>query len=294
MIWFSALRPHHWLKNLLVFIPALAAHSTDPDAWLASVLACIAFCLVASAGYLFNDVADLQADRAHPFKALRPIAGGQMSSRSGIRLAIGLAVIGLVVAFLFVSIPLGLVTAGYLLVALFYTAALKRFVALDIVTLASLYTVRIIAGGVAAGIVPSTWLLAFSIFFFLALATVKRIVEVGAQATGSPEDQARRPYSVSDMPFLGAMAFSSGFLSVLVLALYIESPTTNEVYNAPQFLWGICLVLIYWISRIVLLAQRARIHHDPIVFAVSDPVSWICGALVMLFSLSALVLQPFS
>jgi 4-hydroxybenzoate polyprenyltransferase/phosphoserine phosphatase len=288
-VWFKALRPHQWAKNLLVFLPMLAAHRLDAATLGQSALAFLAFSLIASAIYLLNDLLDLDADRAHPRKRHRPFAAGRLSLAQG-----GLAVPGLLAAGLACAAVLGLdflgVMLGYIVVTTAYSMSLKRKMVIDICVLAGLYTLRIFAGGAATGIELSVWLLAFSIFLFFALAAVKRQAELVDLVAAGRETVRGRGYGVEDLPIVSGMAIASGYVSVLVMALYLTSPEVKALYDAPHLLWGICLVLLYWISRVVMLTHRGQMHDDPVVFALRDRTSRICVLLVAAFAVAGVVL----
>ena len=276
----KALRPHQWLKNLLVFVPMLAAHELTAETLARSLLAFIAFSLVASSVYLLNDLLDLSADRAHPRKRYRPFASGDVPLAHGTWLVPLLSLAGFALA-----VPLGarfiLVLLAYYAITTAYSLYFKRLSVIDICLLAGLYTLRIVAGGAATGIPLSVWLLAFCIFLFLALAAIKREAElVDAMAAGKSTANGRS-YHVDDSPVLANMATSAGYVSVLVLAMYINSPAVLELYTRPYALWGICPVLLYWISRMMIVTHRGEMHDDPMVYAVTDRVSQICLLLVI-------------
>jgi len=287
--YFAAFRPHQWLKNVLVFLPVFAAHSYAPEILWQALLAFVAFSLVSSTGYVFNDLMDLRADRAHPRKCRRPLASGRVPIAHATFMLPVLFLAGLGLAALSGPGLLGLV-AGYFVLTTTYSSVLKQRAIADIGTLAGLYTLRIIAGGVATGLGLSVWLLAFSMFFFFALAAVKRMAElVDLQKRGATVAK-RRNYNVEDLPVISQMTTASGFISVLVLALYLNSPAVQQLYTAPWVLWGICLVLMYWISRIVLITHRGKMLDDPIVFALRDRTSLVCVALVAGFAVGAAAL----
>jgi len=276
----KAMRPHQWLKNMLVFLPLLMAHEYTSANIMRSLMAFVAFSMVASSVYVLNDLLDLASDRAHPRKKLRPFASGDLPLSSGTWLVPALLFIGLIVAM-----PLGpdflAVMAIYYVTTTAYSLYLKRQLIIDICTLAVLYAIRIIAGGAATGIPLSVWLLAFSVFFFFSLAAVKRQAElVDGAATGKVKAHGRG-YHVDDLPLVAAMAAASGYVSVMVMALYVNSPAVRELYTAPTLLWGVCLVLLYWVSRMVMLTHRGMMHDDPVVFAVKDRVSQICGLIIL-------------
>lgn len=287
--YFKALRSHQWLKNLLVFVPMISAHQLTMPAFTQSLLAFLAFSLVASSAYLVNDMLDLDADRSHPRKRYRALASGALPIAHAVGLAVLLLGGGLILATL-LGFQFVLVMLGYYAGTTAYSFYLKRRLTIDIFTLAALYTTRIVAGAVATDIDLSVWLLAFSMFFFFSLAAIKRQAElVDGVATG--EASARgRGYHIDDLPIVIAMAVASGYASVLIMALYVNSPGVVQFYSQPEALWGICLVLLYWISRMVMVTHRGRMHDDPIVFAIKDPVSLICGASVTLLAILGIVL----
>lgn len=283
-----AIRPHQWLKNILVFMPMLAAHAFEAGTFLASLLAFVAFSLVASSVYVLNDLLDLAADRAHPRKRERPFAAGRIPIMHGTWMAGGLLLAGALVA-LALGPTFLLVMAGYYALTTAYSFVLKRRAVLDICVLAGLYTVRIIAGGVATGLALSVWMLAFSIFFF-ALAAVKRQAELVDNERRGKLAASGRGYTVEDLPVISMMAIGAGYLSVLVMALYVNAPTTQELYALPEALWGICCILLYWLSRTVLLAHRGQMHDDPVVYAAKDRVSQFCFTLILGFGLAGMLL----
>lgn len=271
----KALRPHQWLKNILIFLPMLAAHQLDAGTFVSSLLAFVAFSLVASSVYVLNDLLDLNADRAHPRKRLRPFASGAVPIAHGSGLALALLLGGtLVAAFLGWAFLLAL--GVYYVLTTAYSLTLKRGIVVDICVLAGLYTMRIIAGGVATGIGLSVWLLAFSIFFFLSLAAVKRQAELVDVAEHGALTAKGRGYHVEDLPIISMVALAAGYISVLVMALYVDSPAVQELYAFPYSLWGICCVLLYWLTRMVLITHRGFMHDDPVVFAAKDRVSQVC------------------
>lgn len=264
-----AMRPHQWAKNLLLFLPAVAAH--DASNIFATLLGFMAFCLTASAVYVINDLIDLSADRAHPRKCKRPFAAGDLSLQSGLILAAGICLLALILGLL-TSPAFLAVQLVYLVMTFAYSMWLKRKLIVDVLTLAGLYTIRILAGAAAAMVVLSPWMLGFSIFIFLALAAVKRQAELTDQLATNRESIGRA-YQVDDLPILRAIAISAGNTAVMVLALYINSPEVQTLYAAPYLLWGICPVLLYWNLRMVMKAHRGQMSDDPIVFAATDPVS---------------------
>ena len=285
----KALRPHQWLKNILIFLPILAAQQLDVTTAISSVLALIAFSLVASSVYVLNDLLDLNADRAHPRKRLRPFASGTVPIAHGSVLALGLLGTGILIAALLGWMFL-LTLAAYYALTTVYSLLLKRKIIIDICVLAGLYTMRILAGGVAAGIELSVWLLAFSIFFFFSLAAVKRQAELVDLAERGTLTVKGRGYHVEDLPIISMVGVASGYVSVLVMALYVNSPKVVTLYAYPHALWGICCVLLYWLTRMVLITHRGSMHEDPVVFAATDSVSQISFLLILAFAALAAVL----
>jgi 4-hydroxybenzoate polyprenyltransferase/phosphoserine phosphatase len=268
-----ALRMHHWLKNLLVFTPLVTSHRiADPALFGQASIAFVAFGLCASSVYLLNDLADLAADRHHPRKRERPLASGKVSM--GVAVA---AIPGLLAAALAVSLALPAifpaVIAGYFVLNVAYSLRLKSVAILDVLVLAALYTLRIVAGSAAVDIWPSAWLLAFSMFLFLSLALVKRYAELMAMRAVEGAQAKARGYRLEDAELLASLGGGAGYLAVLVLALYIDSASSHALYSRQGLLWVLCFLLLYWVSYLWLMAHRKRMHDDPLVFALRDPVS---------------------
>lgn len=284
-----AMRPHQWLKNVLVFLPLMAAHQFNLVTIVQTLMALAAFSLIASSVYLLNDLLDLAADRVHPRKRLRPFASGRLPLAWGTLLAPGLLLVGFAIAFA-LGPAFAAVMGFYYAVTTVYSFLLKRRLVVDICALAGLYTLRIIAGGVATGIPLSVWLLAFSMFFFFALAAMKRQAELVAEGGDQNKTVAGRGYRPSDMPLVANMAVSSGYMSVLVMALYLNTEGVRGLYAYPEALWGICLVLLFWLSRMVMITHRGWMHDDPVVFAARDYISIVCLLLIFLFALGGVML----
>ncbi len=285
----QALRPHQWLKNVLVFLPMLAAHQWTMETFLASALAFVSFCLVASSVYVLNDLLDLSADRAHPRKRNRPFASGSIGLAQGTAMAVGLIVLGIVVAAA-ISAKFLLVMLLYWVLTTAYSLNLKRRMVIDISVLAALYTARIIAGGAATGIELSMYLLAFSAFFFLSLAAVKRQAELIDSVARGKLTASGRGYHVDDLPIISMIAISAGYVSALVMALHVNSPEVARLYHRPEALWGVSAVLLYWITRTVMIAHRGWMHDDPVVFAAKDRISQICFLLILGFVIGGALL----
>ena len=273
--YFKALRPHQWLKNILIFVPMLAAHKLDLSSFLSSCLAIVAFSLIASSVYVVNDLLDLRADRAHPRKRARPFASGAIPIISGVKIAILCLLIGFLIAAFLGPIFL-FVIGAYYITTLAYSLIFKRKVIIDICVLAGLYTMRILSGSAASGIYLSIWLLAFSVFFFLSLAAVKRQAELVDLSRRKEIMISGRGYKTHDLPIIAMISVTSGYISVLVMMLYINSPNVTILYQTPEILWGVCCILLYWLTRTIMLTHRGRMHDDPVIFAATDRISQIC------------------
>jgi 4-hydroxybenzoate polyprenyltransferase len=276
--WRKALRIHQWLKNLLLFVPLFAAHTlTDMVTWMTLVLAFAAFSLCASSVYIANDLLDLESDRQHPRKCKRPFASGVLPAWTGALLAPLLLVASLLLASLVGASFLAWLVFYFVLTCA-YSFGLKRLMLVDCLTLAVLYTLRIVAGAAAAGMSLSFWLLAFSIFLFLSLAYVKRYAELQVKMGSGKEKVHGRGYFTSDAPLVQTLGITSGYAAVVVLALYLNSDAVLQLYKTPEFIWGAVPVMLFWVSWIWMQAHRGEMHDDPLVFAVKDKASLVAGA----------------
>lgn len=291
-IWSRALRLHQWVKNLLLFVPAVAAHELfDFEVFPKLIFAFFAFSLSASAVYLINDLLDLENDRLHETKRLRPIAQGDVSIVSAGLASAALIVLGIGIS-LFVGLGFTYALLGYLLLTTLYSASLKKLLIVDVVILALLYTLRIVAGGIAVQIPVSFWLLAFSLFIFLSLSFLKRASELEAWKSGGMKSSPGRAYTGSDLPAVNSLGVGSGLLSVLVFALYLDSESISGLYQNPEYLWAAVPVMIFWVSWVWIKSGRGEVNQDPIMFALKDRASLVSGALVLgLFLISQLVLR---
>lgn len=281
-----AIRITQWAKNALLFVPLLAAHSLRTEAWGAVMLAFVAFGLCASATYLLNDLLDLPNDRAHRLKRFRPLA----SAAIGIPTAVALGTVMIALAFVLafqVSVGFAAMLGLYTVVTLAYSVWLKRLALMDVLLLSSLYTLRIGAGAVAAQVTLSNWLLAISVFLFLSLALVKRCAEL-EELDGEAELAPGRGYQPRDLAALRSMGIASGFLSVMVLTLYIDSQNSAALYAQPEWLWVAAPVMLLWIMRIWLKTGRHELHgEDPLQFALKDPYSWGTVVVIALLGMVA-------
>jgi 4-hydroxybenzoate polyprenyltransferase len=283
----KALRVHQWLKNLLVFVPLVLAHRVlELEGVLQAGAAFVSFCLCASGIYVLNDLVDLAADRRHPTKRFRPFAAGTLPVAKGALMIPALLAGALGVALLLPP-QFSLLLWTYILVNLLYCFYLKRLVLFDVLTLASLYTLRIIAGAAAIVEPLSFWLLAFSVFLFASLALAKRYVEIAAVGDRVGRKGMGRGYRAVDLETLAHFGICSAFMAVLVLALYINSQEIRELYTRPEVIWFLCPLLLYLVCRVWLLARRGELHDDPVVFAARDRRSQAMVALGLLLLVAA-------
>ncbi len=280
-----AMRPHQWVKNLLVFVPIFTADAMgDPRSWVGGILAFLAFCAVASAVYLVNDLLDLAADRAHKHKRRRPFAAGTAPLPAGVLLCLVLLAAGLTTAYLGSIL---VVVLAYAATSLAYSLWLKRQPLVDVFALAGLYTIRLIGGGEATGHSLSLWLLAFASFLFLSLALVKRVAEVMDSAERSPGPVSGRGYGPDDLMILELFGVASTFASSLVLALYVQYETTSGRFASAGVLWCIVPLVLLWNCRMWLSTARGYMHHDPILYAARDWVTWaIIIAMILVVTLA--------
>ena len=277
--WVRVLRLHQWLKNSLLFIPLLAAHQLlNSNDWVLLILAFFSFSICASSVYITNDLFDLESDRMHPRKQYRPFASGLMPIWFGVALAPMLLVLGIILAT-YVGGKFIPWLLFYFILTVFYSLGLKRLLLVDCITLAMLYTLRIVAGAAVLNHNLSFWLLAFSVFLFLSLAFVKRYSELEIQLLSGIEKVHGRGYFTSDASLIQTMGITSGYSSVLVLALYLNSDAVIKLYKTPQLIWGAVPIMLFWISWMWMQAHRGNMHDDPLVFAVKDKASLFAGVL---------------
>ena len=284
--WIKAIRVHQWLKNGLIFIPALAAHEVGNfNTMLSALIAFVSFCLCASSVYILNDILDLSSDRIHKTKHRRPFASGELPILSGVLVMLLLLALSVMLA-LTLNYKFLLIIGFYYLITLSYSIYLKKQVVVDVILLAGLYTTRILAGAAATEIMPSFWLLAFSMFVFLCLAMVKRYSELRVSVK-SQSMLAGRGYMPDDLPVIMSLGSSSGMVSVLILAMYMQSEGMTSMYPSPQWLWLTPPLMLYWITRLWLKAHRGEIDDDPVVFAARDWQSLvILGIMIATFLLA--------
>lgn len=276
------IRPHQWSKNVLLFVPLAMAHGlSNASRWPGLLAAFAAFCAVASSIYVVNDLLDANDDRHHPTKRRRPFASGALPRRHGPPIVAALLLFAAALCFL-PPVTFALWLVFYLALSTAYSLYLKRKLLIDVMVLAGLYTLRLLAGGAAAGVPVSRWMLAFSVFLFVSLAFAKRYTELLGVQTADPAAGSLRgrAYHVEDLRIIESAGPASGYLAVMVLALYISDSTgaasnVARYYPTPDLLWLLCPLLMYWITRVWFVARRGALHDDPILFAVKDRVSWM-------------------
>ncbi len=282
------IRVYQWVKNLLLFLPILLAHHLGGvDLFLDILLGFFAFSFVASSVYLSNDLLDLEADRSHPRKKFRPLASGEMPLVHGFVFAKAFFIAGFLTAYFFLPIDFFFTLLTYYFITTLYSFWLKRLVLIDVFTLASLYTIRIIAGGSVSGVEISPWLLAFSMFIFLSLALVKRYTELLNMISQSKKFVIGRGYQSGDSGLILAFGGAASYSAILVFSLYANSPQVASLYQNPHYMWLVAVLLLYWISRIWLLSHRGQMSDDPIVFTAKDKSSWVIFILIIVLAFFA-------
>ena len=283
-IWIKQLRIHHWLKNIIIFVPAFIVASSDYLSLAIIyklIVAFFTFSIVASFVYILNDLIDIKSDISHPTKSKRPLAAGSISVSSAYKALFVFGVVILII-LIFLNFRSSLLILTYLMLNILYSKYLKKVLLLDCFVLSSFYTLRIIYGAVVINIPLSFWLIAFSTFFFLSLAFAKRYSELLLSQELVLEDSFGRSYKSVDMPFLSIFGISSGVISVLILALYINSPTICSNFNYPYFIWTVVYSILFWIGWVWLNVMRGNINIDPILFAVNDRLSSLIAILIFI------------
>jgi 4-hydroxybenzoate polyprenyltransferase len=287
--WLKFARVHQWSKNLLLFVPFFLDHRFSEWSDLVTIgLSFIAFSLLASMTYMINDMLDIESDRQNSTKSKRALASGEIQVQQAAT-AVGALLICVLMLCLVLPSLFVLALAAYLVLTLLYSFVLKKMVIMDVCVLAALHTLRIIAGTLAVGAQWSFWLLAFSMFFFLSLAIAKRVSELENIKRENKSNPSARGYETSDINMLTSAGISAGYISILVIALYINSSKVSSIYNTPEILWFICPLLLYWIGRLWIITSRGNMHEDPIVFGLRDRTSIIIlVGIAFVFSLSVL------
>jgi len=288
-VW-RALRPIQWVKNVLLFVPLLLGHEFgNMQKLLACCLAFVAFSACASAVYVLNDLLDIEADRHHPVKRKRPFASGALPIAYGPLLVAGCLAFGITLSLVALPGEFAAYVGLYLVVNCLYSFWLKQKLVLDVLLLAGMYVLRIIMGGVAAELVVSEWLMALSMFLFTSLAFAKRHAELARLSDEDQQTARGRGYRVEDLSLIESVGPTSGYLAVLVLALYInsENATMKQLYTHPRALWLICPLLLYWITRLWFVVKRRELNEDPLLYALRDRVGIVIGILVFALAVIA-------
>ena len=273
------MRVYQWTKNALLFVPLILAHGPFTKERIVAVISgFVAFSLAASSIYLANDLLDIHSDRQHPTKRKRPLAAGDLPASIAVFTIPLLIALALSIALF---LPRGFLVhlGAYMALSTAYSFYLKKKLVLDTLVLAMLYGLRLFAGGAAASVKLTPWLLGFSIFFFFSLALIKRTSELQGHSKKPLElVNSSRGYMAGDLAYLPIMGISSATMSTLILALYIQAPDVTALYRTPEWLWGICVLELYWLMRLWLLSLRGKVLEDPILFATKDKVSYLIFA----------------
>lgn len=284
----KAMRVHQWLKNMLIFVPVFVSSLyLELTVWGDAIIGFILFSLLASATYLFNDLLDIEADRSHPRKCLRSIPSGMLSIQHAILLAMGLFMMTLMGSLVFTNTAFQLSILAYLALTLLYTFVLKTYVIADVISLASLFTIRIIAGAMVINVLLSFWLLAFSMFTFFSLALVKRCAELKLLSKVNRDKTTGRDYLVEDYHLMQSFGVTSAFISLLLVAFYVQVAMTNEEYSSPLLLWATLPAFAYWFFRMWLKTNRGEMHDDPIVYSIKNKGSLVTICFILTITLMA-------
>lgn len=286
-VWIKEIRLYQWMKNLLIGVPLLTSHTFTSASMAAIAQGFVSFGLVASATYMLNDLLDLASDRRHPRKSARPFAAGNLAIVPGCIGMVLMLLAGLTLAaYLSPAFLVGLIV--YLFLTLSYSLYFKAYVLIDVIFLASLYTVRIIAGGLAIQVDISSWLLAFSMFTFLSLALVKRASELVSMEKLARKGAKGRDYQLGDTQAIISMGIAAGYIAILVLALFVDSPGVANHYRHSRLLWLLCPLMLYWISRLWIKTTRGQMHDDPLLYSLRDRGSWLVFASMTIVTLAAM------
>jgi 4-hydroxybenzoate polyprenyltransferase len=271
--WANALRGHHWAKNLLLFLPLALSHNLAVEPIVRTIVGFALYGFCASGLYILNDLLDLHSDREHPWKKDRPFAAGDISIPEGLLASIVLLSTALGAGF-FLNAHFGLALLGYASLTMLYSLHLKKIVLLDVFVLSSFYSFRILAGALISSTPLSQWFMAFSLFFFLSLAMAKRYSELFHASDLVKAGNSGRGYHVGDREVLLSLGVGSSFSAVVIFSLYVHSQDVRVLYSSPEFLFLLCPIVLYWLSRTWLLAHRGELKEDPVTLAIRDPVSY--------------------
>ncbi len=279
----QAMRPHHWSKNVLLFLPLLLAHNLKLSSWIITTVGTVLFGLAASGVYVLNDLFDLPSDRQHPWKSRRPFASGTLSIPTGLLLAGILVVLAVAGGRWLVNAPFAAAVLAYYVLSLLYSLQLKRRVLLDVFVLTSFYGMRILIGALTTRTPLSEWFLTFSMFFFFSLAMAKRFSELVHARELADNSNSGRGYQPCDMPLLSQAGMAAAFAAIIVFCFYVQSPATVALYPHPAPLMMIAPALLYWLVRIWLKAHRGELDEDPVTLALHDKATYLVGLLSLVF-----------
>src|SRR5229473_2148949 len=271
--WINALRGHHWAKNLLLFLPLALSHNLAVESIVRTFAGFALYGLCASGLYILNDLLDLHSDREHPWKKERPFAAGDISIPEGLVASLILLSSALGLGFL-LNVQFGFALLGYAALTVLYSLYFKKIALLDVFVLSSFYSFRILAGALISATPLSQWFLAFSMFFFLSLAMAKRYSELLHASNLVKAGNSGRGYHTGDRELLLSLGVGSSFSAVVIFSLYVHSPDVRLLYSSPEFLFLLCPIVLYWLSRNWLLAHRGELKEDPVTLAIRDPVSY--------------------
>ena len=288
--WIAALRGHHWAKNLLLFLPLVLSHNLTVAPILRTLTGFVLFGLCASGLYILNDLLDLHSDREHPWKKGRPFASGEISIPEGLFASAALLGCALGIG-LTLDLQFGLALLGYAVLTMVYSLYLKKIALLDVFVLSSFYSFRIVSGALISSTPLSQWFLAFSLFFFLSLAMAKRYSELVHAEPLVASGNSGRGYRAHDRELLLSLGVGSAFSAVVILSLYVHSPEVRVLYLSPEFLFLLCPIVLYWLSRNWLLAHRGELREDPVTLAIRDSVSYavaLASAVVIAASMTSI------
>ena len=284
------IRVYQWIKNILLFLPFILAHKLFNTEIIANVaISFVSFSALASFVYILNDLMDLEADRIHPRKKFRPLASGKITLFRAFQLLPLLLIVSFGLSLIFLPISFTFILISYALTNIIYSIYAKKIMVLDIIILSSFYSIRIIAGAIAAGVIISPWLIEFSIFFFFSLAALKRFSELLNLKEHNQTSAKRRGYLVTDLYLVQSFGVISGYISVLIISFYVHSDAVILLYKSPEILWAISPCLLFWISRIWILAHRGLMNDDPIVFTGKDKVSYLIGLIIIVVAVLATI-----
>lgn len=286
--WLVEVRVHHWIKNALVFLPlALTPQLLSLHAVTICALGFLVLSISCSGTYLFNDVLDRAADRLHWSKCQRPVASGRISTTSALLGGVALCTAGLLAAIA-IDLPFAALLAAYIVLSLCYSYYLKTLVLLDLVTLAGMFTLRIMMGAVLIGGAITPWLPVFVFLFFGGLSTAKRTAELVARIKRHDRSNNRRGYEEQDIMLLTALGVSFSIGAMVLLSVFLANVAVPQaLYQSPLRLWFAIPLLLIWTLRIWILASRGTLPDDPVLFSLRDPVSLVAGVLLALSIVAA-------